>query len=90
VDSSFLWHKNISFKKVNNMELNLKTLDEILLNRMIQTVQDTKQRKINLNVEDLLENGYTENDIMKSIDRIQKIDGRVLMSESQDQSNLIN
>jgi len=72
------------------MELNLKTLDEILLNRMIQTVQDTKQRKINLNVEDLLENGYTENDIMKSIDRIQKIDGRVLMSESQDQSNLIN
>lgn len=86
----FLWQKAIIFEKANDMELSLKTLDEILLNRMIEIVRKTKQRKIDLNLEDLLEKGYTENDIMENMERIQKIDGRVLVSESQHQSDLVN
>lgn len=72
------------------MELNLKTLDEILLNRMIQNVQETKQRNITLEIEDLIENGYSENNIRESMERIQKIDGRVLASHAASQSNLMN
>jgi len=72
------------------MELKLKTLDEILLNRMMQTLLETKQRQISLKVEDLIEQGYTEDEITESMERIQKIDGRVLTSKTMPQSDLMN
>lgn len=72
------------------MELNLKKLDEILLNRMIKILLETKQRKISLTVEDLIKQGYTENEITESMERIQKIDGRVLASKTKRQSDFMN
>ena len=72
------------------MKLSLKKLDEILLNRMIQTVQETKQRQISLKIEDLIEQGYTESKIKESMERIQKIDGRVLASKTIPQPDLMN
>ena len=59
-------------------------LDNIIFARLIKAVQMQKTKTISLDLEDLLENGYSVEEIQESMDRISKIDARKVFEETKD------
>jgi hypothetical protein len=59
-------------------------LDNIIFARLIEAVQMQKTKTISLDLEDLLENGYSVEEIQESMDRISKIDARKVFEETKD------
>jgi hypothetical protein len=63
-------------------------LDKIIFDRVIEMARSERNKKVSLDVNDLIEAGHTVEDIQNSMNRIAKIDVRTVFEETKDIPNM--
>ncbi len=63
-------------------------LDKIIFTRLVETIKTEKTKTISLDFDDLLEMGYSVEEIQDSMNRISKIDARKIFEETKNIPNM--
>ena len=73
--------RKVSFKFENE-------LDRIIFKRVVETAKTEHNKQVSLDVNDLIDTGYSVEDIQNSLNRIAKIDARTVFEETKDIPNM--
>ena len=76
------WNRNAMTFKFEN------ELDQIIFKRVIETAKTECNKQVSLDVNDLVDAGYSVEDIQNSLNRISKIDARTAFEETKDIPNM--